>query len=184
MIGSAVVTVPSAAWLWSQGGVAAEQGHAHEAHEKHTDVPEADRMMPEGQDGNGQGRGGEDEASDEEESKDEGEEKSEDNGGETEEKSEDKTEDKKEESGESKDESKSDDSASESGDEKETPPTSDDEDDEYEKPGPNAPGQINKNTRKGPGEQQKGPRPEPTLQSEKSVSPASRPSSSSLCSQF
>ena len=85
------------------------------------------------------------------ESKDEGEEKP--------------AEEPKEESKE--DDSKSDDSSSEDEGE-DTPQTSDDEQ-KYEPPGPNAPGQTNKNPRKGPGEQQKGGRKPTEKKGEKDV---------------
>jgi len=34
LIGSIVVTVPAAGWLWQQGPVKSDHGHGHESHEK------------------------------------------------------------------------------------------------------------------------------------------------------
>lgn len=126
-------------WLLGQGPQKSDHHGAH--HEE----AESKEEQPENQ---------EEEAPAEESSEDKSE-------GDSEEKSEDKSEsksddDKKDEGDDQKSEGSSDE-GSDGGDGKETPDTSGD-DDEYEKPGPNAPGQINykSSMKRGPGENQKG----------------------------
>lgn len=140
LIGSVVVTVPSAAWLWQQGPKKGDHGHEqHEEGEEHEEEGGEEESKDDGGDG-------------EKEVADEDAEKESEDGGSKDE--------------EAKDEGKSDDSESEDEGEKETPATSDD-DEGYEKPGPSAPGQINKNDKKGPGELQKGERKATEKQGEK-----------------
>jgi hypothetical protein len=144
LIGSIAVTVPSAAWLWSQGPKTGE-GHGHEGHNEHA----------EGKDHKESG---------EEESKDEGEDKGGDEG-----KEKPKEDGDEDEGGDDKTKGESEDSGSDDGDAKETPPTSDDEGED--KPGPNAPQQINKPSGgKGPGETSKGERAPTEKKEEKDVS--------------
>jgi hypothetical protein len=146
LIGSIAVTVPSAAWLWSQGPQKGE-GHGHGGHDEHAE-------------GGGHEEGGE------EASKDEGEDKG---GDEGEEKPKEDAEEEKDKGGDDKAKGDSEDSGSDDGGAKETPPTSDDEGED--KPESNAPQQINKPSGgKGPGETSKGERSPTEKKGEKDVS--------------
>jgi hypothetical protein len=102
MIGSVVVTVPSAAWLWQQGPKKGEHGHGHDEHDEHEEHGEGEEESK-----NQSGEEGKEEG--EETPKDDAEAKPDDGD--------------KADSGE-----KDDGSDSESNDEQETPATSDDGD--------------------------------------------------------
>ena len=158
LIGSVVVTVPSAAWLWQQGPKKGE-GHGHEGHDDHEE--HHDDGEEESKDD-----GGADEEKPEGDDKDDGGDK-------------DKAAEGGDDESKSADENKaeSDDSGSEDGDakDKDTPPTSDDEGGE-DKPSPSAPKEINKPSGgKGPGETSEGSRPATEKKGEKDVSTQSQP---------
>ena len=122
MIGSAVVTIPAATWLYGQAPTKSDHGHGHETEPKLVEDPDGtagSEDKPEQEEG---GDDSKDESKDEEKSdepKDEGKD-------------------------EEKDDDKSDDSGSEDGG-KDTPPPSDEDssaDDESDKPSEGS--QINK----------------------------------------
>jgi hypothetical protein len=152
MIGSLVVTVPSAAWLWAQGPTKGE-GHGHGDHEEHAEHE----------------AGGKEESKDEAVESDEKPKDDQKEAGEDQDKEEDGADNKAKPA--DKDQGDSEDSGSENGDDKkkDTPPTSDDEGGE-DKPGPDAPNQINKPSGgKGAGETSKGSRSATEKKGEKDV---------------
>ena len=135
------VTVPAATWLLGQ--TPAKSDHGHHDEEPHVVTDE---------------EGNEEEAPQEEQEKAENEDQQ----------AKESKEDSDDGTAEGKDkEPKSDDSGSED-EGKETPPTSDDEQ-EDDSSSSDAPGQINKDPRKGPGEQQKGERQRTETKGEKDV---------------
>lgn len=179
MIGSVVATVPAAVWLIGQAPKKSDHhGPSHGKEEESAEEPQEEQQQEDE-------KSSEDESSDDaktektEDSEDESkEEKKDDSKEEESEKSEDKKEDSKKEpesSDDKKDESKEEDKEDkEDKDEsKEESGDSNKDEDGYEKPGPNAPGQINwkPSLGKGPGEGQKvGTRKPTEKKGEKDVS--------------
>ncbi|KIW64472.1 hypothetical protein PV04_09403 [Phialophora macrospora] len=79
LIGSIVVTVPAAGWLWQQGPTKSDHGHGHDAHaeKQHEDAPAEDSEEEEESPKEDSGK---DEDDKQEEGKEEGKEESDDQG--------------------------------------------------------------------------------------------------------
>lgn len=154
IIGSLAGTVPAAIWLLGQGPKQGDHGH-HE--EKHEEKEEKEESKDDSQS----------EESSEEESKDEKSEEKQDSDKDEKAKSDSDEKDEQPDSDDSKEDS-SDESSDKQSDGEESKSKNKNAEGE-EKPSPNAPGQINykPESGKGPGEGQKGPRPEPELKGEK-----------------
>ncbi|KAJ9613512.1 hypothetical protein H2200_003454 [Cladophialophora chaetospira] len=77
LIGSIVVTVPAAGWLWQQGPTKSDHGHGHDAHteEEHEDAPAEESKEEGGEEPKEEESGKEDDSGKEDESGDKEEDK-------------------------------------------------------------------------------------------------------------